>query len=105
MRLIVNAIFSLPKTGCHWRSRPLDFPPWWVISKRFERWNTRGVWERALDALTRKARLAQGRNATPSYALLDSQSVKTVYASEERGFDGGKNSKGKKTGDRRGHMR
>jgi putative transposase len=34
-----------------------------------------------------------GRNANPSYALIDSQSVKTVYASDERGFDGGKKRK------------
>ncbi|AWK15648.1 transposase [Candidatus Fukatsuia symbiotica] len=32
----------------------------------------------------------------PSYAIIDSQSVKTVYASEERGFDGGKKIKGRK---------
>ena len=34
--------------------------------------------------------------ATPSYAIIDSQSVKTIISSEERGFDGGKNTKGRK---------
>jgi len=37
-----------------------------------------------------------GRNESPSYSLIDSQSAKTVYASEERGIDGGKKVKGRK---------
>jgi putative transposase len=41
-----------------------------------------------------KTRVAAGRNASPSYGLIDSQSVKTIYASDERGFDGGKKRKG-----------
>ena len=40
------------------------------------------------------ARIQEGRNAEPTYALVDSQSVKTVYASEDRGIDGGKKSRG-----------
>jgi len=37
-----------------------------------------------------------GRNASPSYGIIDSQSVKTIYASEDRGIDGGKKVKGRK---------
>ena len=32
----------------------------------------------------------QGKHKYPTYALLDSQSVKTQYASQDRGTDGGK---------------
>ena len=32
----------------------------------------------------------------PTYAIIDSQSTKTMYASEERGIDGGKKIKGRK---------
>ena len=45
-------------------------------------------------AVVRKTREDAGRNPTPSYGLIDSQSAKTLYASDERGFDGGKKRKG-----------
>ena len=35
-------------------------------------------------------RKKEGRNPNPTYAIINSQSVKTVYASEQRGYDGGK---------------
>lgn len=40
--------------------------------------------------------MSQGRKETPSYGIIDSQSTKTIYASEDRGFDGGKLVKGRK---------
>lgn len=45
---------------------------------------------------SKKNRTAAGRKETPSYGLIDSQSIKTIYASEERGIDGGKKVKGRK---------
>jgi putative transposase len=50
------------------------------------------MWEKIMDALVRKTRKKAGRKAKPSYGVVDSQSVKTVYASDERGIDGGKKS-------------
>ena len=44
----------------------------------------------------KKKRLNEGRNEKPSYGIIDSQSVKTIYASESRGIDGGKKVKGRK---------
>ena len=43
-----------------------------------------------MDALVRETRVNAGRAATPTYGIIDSQSAKTVAASEERGIDGGK---------------
>ena len=57
---------------------PLDFPPWDTVYDHFRRWNKRGVWEQALDFLNEQARLKQGKKPQPTYALLDSQSVKTL---------------------------
>jgi len=44
----------------------------------------------------KKNRIDAERDETPSYGVIDSQSTKTVYASEERGIDGGKKVKGRK---------
>jgi putative transposase len=89
-REIVNAILYVLKGGISWRMMPHDFPPWDTVYDHFRRWNDRGVWEQALADLNKKARRKQGKEQTPSYCLIDSQSVKTVYASDERGIDGGK---------------
>jgi putative transposase len=52
-----------------------------------------GLWEETMHLLVQKTRLNANRNDTPSYCLIDSQSVKTTSASDDRGFDSGKKSK------------
>ena len=52
-----------------------------------------GLWDKILEHLVKKTRTNAGREESPSYAIIDSQSVKTVAASEERGIDGGKKRK------------
>ena len=73
---------------------PKDFPPWKTVYDHFSKWNKRGIWEKCLDRLTAYHHLKEGRDAQPSYGIIDAQSVKTQYASEERGIDGGKKIKG-----------
>lgn len=92
-RELVNAVLYVVKSGCQWRMLPNDFPPYQTVYAFFSRAKKRGLWNRALGALVVQTRVISGRNANPSYALIDSQSVKTVYASDERGFDGGKKRK------------
>ena len=55
-----------------------------------------GLWDEILQFLLEITRQIEYRNAQPSYAIIDSQSVKTIGASEERGIDGGKKIKGRK---------
>jgi putative transposase len=95
-RIIVNAILYIVKGGIQWRLMPNDFPPWQTVYDHFSKWNKRGVWEKCLDRLTRYYRQKAGRTSDPSYGIIDAQSVKTQYASEERGIDGGKKVKGHK---------
>jgi len=93
-REMVNAIFYVTKSGCQWRMLPNDLPPWQVVYYYFQMWNRDGTWEQVLDILNEKDRLRQGREGKPSYGIVDSQSAKTQYNSDERGIDGGKKGKG-----------
>jgi putative transposase len=78
LREIWNAIFYQLRTGCAWRLLPHDFPPWGVVWFHFRRWRQDGTLEQVHDALRERVRLKAGRDATPSAAILDSQSVRTA---------------------------
>jgi putative transposase len=93
VRSLLNAVFYLTKTGCQWRQLPNDFPPYPTVHSFFFRAKQRGIWDKLLQRLVSKSRLAKGRNENPSFALIDSQSVKTTGAAKERGIDGGKKGK------------
>jgi putative transposase len=95
-REIVNAIRYLVRTGCPWRLLPHDFPPYRIVYHYFRTWRTDGTWERVHDTLRRRARKAAGRDPEPSAGLLDSQSVKVTDQAGPRGFDAGKQVKGRK---------
>ena len=78
LRRIVDAMLYVVKTGCQWRQLPSNFPPWKTVHEHFRAWRDSGVWERIGKALREQGRLAKGRNATPTVAILDSQSAKTA---------------------------
>ena len=78
MREVVNAIFYVLKTGCQWDMLPREFPPKGTVYDYFNKWSKDGTWERMNAKLRVRVRLAAGREATPSAAILDSQSVKTT---------------------------
>ena len=93
-RDLVNAIFYLTKTGCQWRQLPNDFPSWKTVNTFYRRMKKKGIWETMMQDLVKKGRVQAGRNPDPTYALIDSQSVKTTNKAEARGIDGGKKGKG-----------
>jgi putative transposase len=77
-REIVNGICYVLRTGGSWRQMPHDLPPWPIVYHYFRLWSDAGTWERINTALRERLRVRLGRQATPSAALLDSQSVKTT---------------------------
>jgi putative transposase len=90
----VNAILYINKTGCQWRYLPKEYPPFTTVYNYFKKWSMNGTWEKVLDFLNKKSRIKAGKNESPTYGIIDSQSTKTQYHSEERGIDGGKKGKG-----------
>lgn len=97
LRSAVNAIFYLLQSGCQWDMLPKDFPPWQTVYRYFRDWQADGTWERIHDALYQAVRNLEGREESPTLAIIDAQSVKTgPDARGDTGFDGGKNVKGRK---------
>jgi putative transposase len=75
---VVNGILYVLRGGISWRMLPHDLPPWGTVWWYFRNWRDDGTWERVEDALRARVREAAGRDATPSAAIIDSQSVKTT---------------------------
>jgi transposase len=93
-RELVNAVLYFERSGCQWRLLPHDFPPFPTVWSFYRRAKLSGLWERILRGLVEKTRINAGREASPTYGIIDSQSVKTTAAADGRGIDGGKKRKG-----------
>jgi transposase len=75
-RSLVNGVLYVLTTGCQWRQLPKDFPPRSTTHDYFVELNCTGVLTRIHHALYAKVREMEGKAATPTLAIVDSQSVK-----------------------------
>ncbi|GGF05057.1 transposase [Aliidongia dinghuensis] len=82
-REIVNGVMYILSTGCQWAALPKDLPPRSTVNDYFRRWDYDGTLDRIHHALYILCRDQVGREASPSAAIIDSQSVKSA---EKGGF-------------------
>jgi transposase len=79
MRSAMNAILYLLRTGCPWRYLPRDgFPPRSTVYNIFRKFQREGVWEAIWSELHVALRERLGREASPTAAVLDSQTLKSA---------------------------
>src|SRR4030081_2535524 len=76
VREVLNAIFYVLSTGCQWQALPKDLPPKSTVHFYFMLWDWDGTLERIHHALYVAVREQEGREASPSVAIIDAQSAK-----------------------------
>ena len=96
MREIVNAISYVRRGGIAWSLLPKDFSPSPTVYRWFARFGDESRWETLNHHLVMLHPERSGREASPTAAVIDSQSVKTTESGGVRGHDAGKKIKGRK---------
>ena len=97
LRATYDALRWIVRAGSPWRLLPGDFPPWHAVYDQARRWLAAGYFKAMAHDLRAVLRLAEGRCAAPSAAILDSRTLRSTPESGARaGYDGAKRQKGSK---------
>ena len=78
LREVVNGLMYVLSTGCQWRAIPKDLPPRSTVNGYFSLWDYDGTLDRIHHVLYVQCREQTAREASPTAAIIDSQSVKSA---------------------------
>ena len=78
VREVVNGLMYILSTGCQWAAIPKDLPPRSTLHDYFSLWEWDGTLDRLHHALYMQCRELADREASPTAAIIDSQSVKSA---------------------------
>src|SRR3954453_15145215 len=92
MRKLLDGLFYLLRTGCQWRHLPPPpaFPPWRTVYGYMRAFLRDGVWESIRHHFVVMLRESAGGEASPTAAIIDTQSVKPTESGGPRGWDAAK---------------
>ena len=96
LREVVNTLLYQARTGCQWDYLPHDLLAKSTVWDYFVAWQKDGTWQHVVDTLRERIRQEAGREATPSAACIDTQTVKSTEMGGPVGYDGGKKIRGRK---------
>lgn len=97
LRLVVDAIFYLLRTGVQWRNLDSKYPPWQSVYYYFRVWRRDGILASINNRLNQQERIRQGKEATPSMVCIDTQSIKVApFIDQDKGIDSNKKINGPK---------
>src|SRR6266849_4449335 len=82
VREVMNGIMYVLSTGCQWRALPKDLPPKSTVHDYLDLWSYDGTLDRIHHALYVECRERCEREASPTAAIIDSQSVKSAEKGE-----------------------
>lgn len=77
-RHVLNGVLYVLTTGCQWKLLPKDFPPKSTVHDYFVEWHVDGILARIHHALYAQCRKLAGKHASPTLAIVDSQSVRSA---------------------------
>ncbi len=93
-RNVVDGVMYILSTGCQWAALPKDLPPRSMVNDYLRRWDEDGTLDRIQQALYVRCRELAERQASPTAAIIDSQSVKSAkkrgVSVDPPGYDAGK---------------
>lgn len=97
IRLVLDALFYIVRTGCQWRNLPPEYPKWTAVYYYFDKWTKNASLEKINVLVNELDRIKENRDSTPSLLCIDSQSVKlSPMMGNDRGIDGHKCVNGRK---------
>lgn len=97
LRLVLNCILKVTRTGVQWRNIDEKYGTWESNYYYFRKWTKNGVFDKIMTHLVEEERVRLGRNPTATAGAIDSQSVKkSSLIALDTGIDGGKNINGRK---------
>ena len=95
LREVLNGVLCVVRGGVPWRMLPHDLPPWGAAHYYYRCRRLDGTWAQVLEVLRTRLRHADGRQESPSAAVVDTQAVRTADGGET-GYDAGKRTPGRK---------